>query len=103
MGTWFQLPIPLKSVKSHRVSLYYSPSSSQTKEASFVFTVGHGSKQSSTETPKILYPQHSVDEDCRQEYREEVKSGKWDHQEELKQQEQHEEKFKQLQFKHFQS
>merc|ERR1719420_2066964 len=82
--TWFQLPIPLKSVKSHRVSLYYSPSSSQTKEASFVFTVGQGSKQSSTEKPKILYPQHSVDEDCRQECREEVKSGKWEHQEEKK-------------------
>merc|ERR1712227_445684 len=61
------------------------------------FTVGHGSKQSSTEKPKIEYPQHSVDEDCRQECREEVKSGKWDHQEELKRQEQHEEKFKQLQ------
>merc|ERR1719347_1001859 len=95
--TWFQLPIPLKSVKSHRVSLYYSPSSSQTKEASFVFTVGHGSKLSSAEKPKMDYPQHSVDEDCRQECREEVKSGKWDHQEELKQQEEQEEKFKQLQ------
>merc|ERR1712048_1408967 len=76
-----QIGVDLKArIQSDRVSLYYSPSSSQTKEASFVFTVGHGSKQSSTEKPKIQYPQHSVDEDCRQECREEVKSGKWDHQ-----------------------
>jgi len=94
--TWFQLPIPLKSVKSHRVSLYYSPSSSQTKEASFVFTVGHGSKLSSAQKPKMDYPQQNDDDDAHEECRQEVRRGEWDQEQEIQQQEEQERKFRQL-------
>merc|ERR1712033_125328 len=92
--TWFQLPIPLKSVKSHRVSLYYSPSSSQTKEASFVFTVGHGSKLSSAEKPKMDYPQQNDDDDAHEQCRQEVRRGEWDQEQEIQQQEEQERKFR---------
>ena len=38
--TFVTLPLPLKSCRYHHVSLFYSPTSSQTKEATFVFSMG---------------------------------------------------------------
>eukprot|EP00092_Neocalanus_flemingeri_P009183 GFUD01009884.1.p1 GENE.GFUD01009884.1~~GFUD01009884.1.p1 ORF type:complete len:1721 (+),score=446.76 GFUD01009884.1:69-5231(+) len=40
--TLLSLPLPLKSIKSHTISLIYNPSTSITKEASFLFSVGYG-------------------------------------------------------------
>ena len=38
--TLMTLPLPLNSCKYHNISLFYSPSSSETKQATFVFTLG---------------------------------------------------------------
>ena len=38
--TFLSLPLPLKSCKYHNVKLNYNPASSQTKEATFVFSLG---------------------------------------------------------------
>ena len=38
--TLLSLPLPLMTVRSHSVSLIYNPSTSATKEASFVMSVG---------------------------------------------------------------
>merc|ERR1711868_294435 len=60
--------------------------SSQTKEASFVFTVGHGSKLSSAQKPKMDYPQQNDDDDAHEECRQEVRRGEWDQEQEIQQQ-----------------
>ena len=39
--TLLSLPLPLKTVKSHSVSLVYNPSTSTTKEAFLVFSFGN--------------------------------------------------------------
>ena len=38
--TLLSLPLPLMTVRSHSVSLIYNPTTSATKEASFVMSVG---------------------------------------------------------------
>ena len=38
--TLMTLPLPLNSCKYQSLSLFYSPSSSETKQATFVFTLG---------------------------------------------------------------
>merc|ERR1712111_227500 len=75
--TLLSLPLPFSSVRSYRVSLYYRPSLSQTKEVSFVFSLGHGSKLTETENPIMKFPiinhKHELESQCRME----VNKGKW--------------------------
>merc|ERR1712098_664191 len=51
---------------------------SQTKEVSFVFSLGHGSKQTETENPIMMFPtinhEHHLESKCRIE----VNEGKWE-------------------------
>merc|ERR1719365_430185 len=67
----------VESDRSYRVSLYYRPSLSQTKEVSFVFSLGHGSKLTETENPIMKFPiinhKHELESQCRME----VNKGKW--------------------------
>jgi len=76
--TLLSLPLPFSSCRSYRVSLYYRPSSSQTKEVAFVFSLGHGSKQTETENPIMMFPiinhEHHLESKCRIE----VNEGKWE-------------------------
>merc|ERR1719436_318755 len=68
--TALSLPLPLQSCRYHQVSLHYSPSRSQTKEASVIFSLGYGSKQSLFGEPKVHYPlevQSELERECRQE------------------------------------
>merc|ERR1719436_1842589 len=79
--TALSLPLPLQSCRYHQVSLHYSPSRSQTKEASVIFSLGYGSKQSLFGEPKVHFPlevQSHLERQCRQE----VTEDKWSQQDE---------------------
>lgn len=74
--TALSLPLPLQSCRYHQVSLHYRPARSQTKEASFIFSLGYGSKQSLFGEPKVHFPlefQSGLERECRQE----ITENKW--------------------------
>merc|ERR1712121_441955 len=50
-------------------------------------TVGHGSKLSSAEKPKMDYPQQNDDDDAHEQCRQGVRRGEWDQEQEIQQQE----------------
>ena len=74
--TALSLPLPLQSCRYHKVSLHYSPSRSQTKEASVIFSMGYGSKQSLFGEPKVHFPVE-VQSDLERQCRQEITEDKW--------------------------
>merc|ERR1719228_1568658 len=72
--TLLTLPLPLKTVKDHSVSLIYNPRGSNTKDASFAFSFGYGEKQQFSQQPevtsysRVTVPDH-VERQCREEAR----------------------------------
>ena len=91
--TVLSLPLPLQSCRYHHVSLHYSPARSQTKEASLIFSLGYGSKQSLFGEPKVHFPlevQSGHERECRQE----ITEDKWSQQAEPEDSEDEEEERK---------
>merc|ERR550519_192681 len=91
--TALSLPLPLQSCKYHQVSLHYSPSRSQTKEASVIFSLGYGSKQSLFGEPKVHFPLE-VQSDLERQCRQEVTEDKWSQQDEAEDSQDEEEEMK---------
>merc|ERR1719228_263109 len=72
--TLLTLPLPLKTVRDHSVSLIYNPRESYTKDASLSFSFGYGQKLQSSLQPQVT--SHStvtvpdlVERQCREEAR----------------------------------
>merc|ERR1719228_2437673 len=72
--TLLTLPLPLKTVRDHSVSLIYNPRDSYTKDASLSFSFGYGQKLQSGLQPQVT--SHStvtvpdlVERQCREEAR----------------------------------
>merc|ERR1719228_1444258 len=72
--TLLTLPLPLKTVRDHSVSLIYNPRDSYTKDASLSFSFGYGQKLQSSVQPQVT--SHStvtvpdfVERQCRKEAR----------------------------------
>merc|ERR1719292_91879 len=72
--TLLTLPLPLKTVRDHSVSLIYNPRESYTKDASLSFSFGYGQKLQSSVQPQVT--SHStvtvpdlVERQCREEAR----------------------------------
>jgi len=68
----FNLPIPLRSVKDHEVSLIYSPRESTTKAASVSFSLGYGSKKQASDEPEVtpysrVRVPTSIESQCKEE------------------------------------
>ena len=77
--TGLSLPLPLQSCRHHQVSLHYSPARSQTQEASLIFSLGYGSKQSLFGEPKVHFPLE-VRPDLERQCRQEISEEKWSQQ-----------------------
>merc|ERR1719209_1919529 len=59
------------SVARHSLSLVYNPLTSLTKQASFVMSLGHGTKASLSEKPVMIYPSYQVDQEIETQCQEE--------------------------------
>merc|ERR1719318_499454 len=69
--TLLSLPLPLMTARSHSVSLIYNPSTSVTKEASFVMSVGYGKKPSAGQKSFMIYPLYQIDQEVETQCKEE--------------------------------
>jgi len=69
--TLLTLPLPPMTVASHSISLIYNPTTSLTKQASFVMSFGHGKKMSVSEKPSMIYPLYQVDQEIETKCNEE--------------------------------